>query len=152
MSGGMRNISVSDCDFTNTGNGLNIKYSAYRGGYVQGVRYRNIVMGNISRSALTIDSGYGSINPSCAHPAKMPVPVLDVSYTNITQAPNTECAYLIDFKGLPTNTISGVALEGIHLKFRSSVKTCEMVSGTYRDAPGADECKRLKPARRPRGA
>jgi hypothetical protein len=35
MSGGMENITVTDCDFTNTGNGLNIKYSKYRGGYVK---------------------------------------------------------------------------------------------------------------------
>ena len=38
MSGGMKNISVSDCDFTQTETGLNIKYSAYRGGYVEDVR------------------------------------------------------------------------------------------------------------------
>ena len=58
MSGGMENITVRDCDFTNTGNGLNIKYSEYRGGYVDGVHYQNILMGNIGRSALTI------LNPS----------------------------------------------------------------------------------------
>ena len=45
MSGGMENITVTDCDFTNTGNGLNIKYSTYRGGYVKDIHYSNIIMG-----------------------------------------------------------------------------------------------------------
>jgi polygalacturonase len=35
MSGGMENITVTDCDFSQTRTGLNIKYSEYRGGYVR---------------------------------------------------------------------------------------------------------------------
>merc|ERR1719160_1347957 len=91
MSGGMENITVTDCDFTNTGNGLNIKYSKYRGGYVKDVYYSNILIGNISRSALTVNSDYGGgllgTTPSCQPAREMPVPISTITYTNITQAP-----------------------------------------------------------------
>jgi polygalacturonase len=66
MSGGMQNITVSGCDFTQTATGLNIKYSAYRGGYVQDIHYKDIVVGSTSRAALTVNSNYGSHNPRCA--------------------------------------------------------------------------------------
>ena len=56
MSGGMQNITVSGCDFTQTETGLNIKYSAYRGGYVQDIHYKNIIMGNQAKAALTVNS------------------------------------------------------------------------------------------------
>merc|ERR1711865_1028304 len=137
MSGGMENITITDCDFTNTGNGLNIKYSAYRGGYVKDIHYANIVMGNIARSALTIDSGYGSRNPSCLHPKTVPCPVLTITYTNITQADGTECSHLLDFKGLPDSTIQNVHLNRVHLKYKSAVAACDMVEGTFHDAKGA---------------
>ena len=80
MSGGMENITIEDCDFTQTETGLNIKYSAFRGGYVQGIHYRNIVMGNQSRAALTVNSGYGSKNPSCGVQKAMPCPVGSITY------------------------------------------------------------------------
>lgn len=62
MSGGMKNISVADCDFTQTETGLNIKYSAYRGGYVQDIHYKNILMGNQARAALTVNSNCESLS------------------------------------------------------------------------------------------
>ena len=79
MSGGMSNITVSDCDFTKTENGLNIKYSAFRGGFVTGIHYKNIVMGNMSRAALTVNSNYGSKNPSCKGQKAVPCPVSDIT-------------------------------------------------------------------------
>ena len=35
MSGGMQNITVSDCDFSHTSTGLDIKYARTRGGYIR---------------------------------------------------------------------------------------------------------------------
>ena len=39
--------------------GLNIKYSQYRGGYIEDIHYNNIIMGNQSKAALTVNSNYG---------------------------------------------------------------------------------------------
>ena len=38
---------------------------AQAGGYVKDVHFANIVLGNVSRAALSIDSGYGAANPAC---------------------------------------------------------------------------------------
>ena len=108
MSGGMENITISDCDFTQTETGLNIKYSAFRGGYVKDIHYRNIIMGNTSRAALTVNSNYGSKNPSCPSSKLVPCPVSTISYTNITQAPGTSVETWFDFQGLASNSIEGV--------------------------------------------
>jgi len=102
-------------------------------------------MGNIERSALTVDSGYGSKNPSCKNPKKMPCPVSTITYTNITQAAGTECENLLDFKGLPGSTIQHVQLDGVRLKFKNAVHACDNVEGTFRDAEGAEKCSKLKP-------
>lgn len=79
MIGGMQNITVSDCDFTQTATGLDIKYSATRGGYVKDITYRNVVVGNTSRAALTVNGYYGAKNPSC--------PAAKVPYANHTHFP-----------------------------------------------------------------
>ena len=53
------------------------RYSKVRGGYVKDVHYSNIIMGNVSRAALSVDSGYGSQNPACGDaPKPMPVPTI----------------------------------------------------------------------------
>ena len=70
-------------------------------------------MGNVSRSALTVDSGYGSTNPSCPSPRKMAVPIRSVTFRNISQAAGTGCDYMLDFKGLDGSAIEGVSVEGV---------------------------------------
>mmetsp|Transcript_19200 Transcript_19200/g.57082 ORF Transcript_19200/g.57082 Transcript_19200/m.57082 type:complete len:455 (+) Transcript_19200:41-1405(+) len=149
MSGGMANITISDCDFTQTATGLDIKYSQYRGGYVTGIHYRNIVMGNQSRAALTVNSNYGSKNPSCSKELKpVPCPVSSITYENITQAPGTSVKALIDFEGLDSNTIMDVYVDGLHLDLVGSdngVK-CSKVQGTYKDCVGCAQCAGLTPA------
>ena len=150
MSGGMKNISVSDCDFTQTITGLNIKYSEYRGGYVEDIHYKNIIMGNQAKAALTVNSNYGSKNPSCPKPkgrraAPVPCPVNTITYTNITSAPGTKVKAWIDFEGLPTNTIGGISIHGVKLNGEKSTK-CKLVKGTYSDCAACSSCEGLKPA------
>ena len=144
MSGGMENITVHDCDFSNTGTGLDIKYSAYRGGYVKDIHFRNIVMGNTNRGALTVQSHYGAKNPSCKSNNPMPCPVQRISFTNITSAPGTAVASAIDFEGLPTNTILDVTVDNVHLSGSQAV-TCSLVKGTFTDCPACAACTGLVP-------
>lgn len=46
-SGGVSNLIVVDCTFSNTGNGIKIKSSRDRGGVVQNLSYYNITMTNV---------------------------------------------------------------------------------------------------------
>ena len=100
------------------------------------------------RAALTINGYYGAHNPSCATQPVTPCPVQDVTYTNITQAAGTTVAYLIDFEGLPTNTIEGVAIDRVALQLKDGgdgIKNCSRVTGTFRSCPACSHCAGLRP-------
>ena len=78
-------------------------------------------MGNTSRGALTVSGNYGAVdssstNPSCKTHTARPCPVSRITFDNITQGAGTQVAVLLDFEGLKTNAIEGVAIHGVHLK------------------------------------
>lgn len=57
MSGGVKNVSVSNCIFQNTDRGIRIKTRRNRGGYVQGLSVNNIVMENVL-ACITVNEYY----------------------------------------------------------------------------------------------
>jgi len=58
MSGGIRNIAISNCVFNGTLRGLRIKTGRGRGGTVENYRADNIIMNNVE-TAISIDMFYG---------------------------------------------------------------------------------------------
>lgn len=58
MSGGVRNISVSDCEFIGTDVGLRFKSNRGRGGVVENIFIDNVNMTGISHEALLFDLYY----------------------------------------------------------------------------------------------
>lgn len=59
MSGGVKNIHVSDCQFLGTDVGLRFKSARGRGGVVENIYIRNISMFDIQTDAITFDLYYG---------------------------------------------------------------------------------------------
>ena len=59
MSGGVKNIYVSDCQFLGTDVGLRFKSTRGRGGVVEGIYINNISMFDIQTDAITFDLYYG---------------------------------------------------------------------------------------------
>lgn len=59
MSGGVKNIYVSDCQFLGTDVGLRFKSKRGRGGIVEGIYIKNISMFDIQTDAITFDLYYG---------------------------------------------------------------------------------------------
>lgn len=57
-AGGMRNISVTNCCFTDTDTGLRFKSGRDRGGLVEGVYVSDIVMNDIDGAAILFDMYY----------------------------------------------------------------------------------------------
>ena len=119
---------------------FNVKNYIFTGGYVKDITFSNIIMGNISHAALTIDSGYGAANPSCQPPTVVPCQVSSVTYTNITQAPGTRCSSLIDFKGkyfkakesdASRNANNVLYCCSWHFYFSSLFQTCFIVIVTF---------------------
>ena len=59
MSGGVRNVRVSDCAFFGTDTGLRFKSTRGRGGVVENIRISGISMIGIKEEAITFSSYYG---------------------------------------------------------------------------------------------
>src|SRR5215475_7568317 len=89
-SGGVSNMTVINCTFNRTDNGIRIKSDDDRGGIVQNLSYFNIGMTNV-RFPITIYSYYNSVGtPSSITPATaasqtvIPYPTNNPVYRNIT--------------------------------------------------------------------
>jgi polygalacturonase len=63
MSGGVKNIAVSNCVFDGTDRGIRIKSTRGRGGTVENVRVSNIVMSHIREEAITLNLFYTNVPP-----------------------------------------------------------------------------------------
>jgi hypothetical protein len=63
MSGGVRNIAISNCVFDGTDRGIRIKSNRGRGGVVEDVRVSNVVMRNIREEAITLSLLYRQAPP-----------------------------------------------------------------------------------------
>ena len=120
-AGGVRNITVRNCTFLNTENGLRIKSDVRRGGLVENISYTDITMSSVV-PAITFTCYYqknsagdatpGTANPSAAAPAKaLKIPAFrNITVSNLT-ATCQKTAGLI--YGLPDSCISNVVLENI---------------------------------------
>jgi polygalacturonase len=117
-SGGVRNVTVRNCAFENTENGLRIKSDTKRGGLVENILYENIAMKNVN-PAITLTCLYQN---SSAGDAKVSAPEpADDSGTNIPVYRNIRIRNLAAtcpkaaglILGLPQSCISNVVLENV---------------------------------------
>jgi len=58
MSGGVKNVAISNCVFDGTDRGIRLKSTRGRGGTIENVRVSNIVMRNIREEAITMNLHY----------------------------------------------------------------------------------------------
>jgi len=120
MSGGIRNIHVSDCTFMGTDVGLRFKSNRSRGGVVEKVFISDIRMTDIPTMAISFDLYYGGLSVSeqldsergTELPVKEPVTektprFKDITIRNITVKGAVQAVFL---QGLPE-----MNLENIHL-------------------------------------
>jgi polygalacturonase len=63
MSGGVKNVAISNCVFDGTDRGIRIKSTRGRGGTVENVRASNIVMRHIREEAITLNLHYTDAPP-----------------------------------------------------------------------------------------
>jgi polygalacturonase len=72
MSGGVKNVKVSNCTFIGTDVGLRFKSNRGRGGVVENIYINNINMINIPAEALLFDLYYGGNSPVPSAEEKTP--------------------------------------------------------------------------------
>ena len=121
--GGVRNVTVRNCTFENTENGLRIKSQRGKGGLVENIRYSDIIMKNVD-PAITLTCYYmfnsagdakqqsdaaADTTPS----SDVNTPVFRNIYISNLTATCQKSAGIIT--GLPDNAISNVVLENIRI-------------------------------------
>jgi polygalacturonase len=129
MSGGARNIFVSDCSFIGTDIGLRFKTVRGRGGVVEKIYIRNITMRDIVHQAVFLDMYYFAKPPAPGEPVAAVPPVTEAtpSFRNI-HISNIVCDGAeegIFVRGLPEMRIRDIYLKNMVLKADKGVEISE---------------------------
>jgi len=126
MSGGVKNIKVSSCQFVGTDVGLRFKSTRGRGGIVENIFIDGITMTDIATYALTFNMHYGgkSVAEVLAEEGSntvkeiaMPVSEETPIFRNI-DIRNVVChraGIAMEFNGLPEMPIQGINLKNIYI-------------------------------------
>ncbi|MFZ2189009.1 MAG: glycoside hydrolase family 28 protein [Candidatus Moraniibacteriota bacterium] len=110
MSGGVKNIYIQNCAFSDSGQGVRIKSMPGRGGYVENIWARDLQMNNIENATLQFDMAYDS---STNEPTTVALPdIKNISVSNV-KTQGTEPKYLIKIDGLPKRSMGNIALSNI---------------------------------------
>jgi polygalacturonase len=131
MSGGAHDIFVSDCTFIGTDVGLRFKTARGRGGIVEDIYIRNIVMHNIVHEAILFDMYYFAKAESLAQtngkvnipPANEGTPRFRRFFISNLVCEGAGKAMLI--RGLPEMSISEISLDNIVIKSKKGAEIIE---------------------------
>jgi Endopolygalacturonase len=123
MSGGVKNISVSDCQFMGTDIGLRFKSARGRGGVVENIYINNINMFDILQEPISFNLYYFTEASDSVPPVDETTPVLKDIYINGIIARNANKAML--FYGLPEMNISNINIENVIITAQSGAELSE---------------------------
>ncbi|HEY1489548.1 MAG TPA: glycoside hydrolase family 28 protein, partial [Verrucomicrobiae bacterium] len=119
-AGGVRNITVKNCTFENTENGLRIKSDVRRGGLVENITYSDITMSNVA-PAITFTCTYQNNSAGDAKQGAAPrvqtgsesLPMFrNIQVTNLRATSQKSAGMIV---GLPENCISNVVFENVQI-------------------------------------
>lgn len=126
MSGGAKNIFVSDCTFIGTDIGLRFKTTRGRGGVVEKIFVKNINMKDIVGEAILFDMYYAAVDPVPLTGEKREVPKVEILPVteetpvfrnfNISNIVCDGAAKAVFVRGLPELSISDIALSNLNIK------------------------------------
>lgn len=140
MSGGARNIKVSNCSFIGTDVGLRFKSNRGRGGIVENIFVDNIKMINIPTEAILFDIFYNgksavelleegdSATAISYQPVSIETPVFrKISFTNITCEGARRAIF---FNGLPEMNIQDISLKNVTItsQFGADIRESDRIA------------------------
>jgi polygalacturonase len=137
MSGGVKNVHVSNCTFMGTDIGLRFKSTRGRGGLVENIWISNIDMINIPTQAISFNLFYGGNSPmldegqSASTEARveklMPVTAETPSFRNIYMKNITVAGAdeALALQGLPEMNLQNVKLENAILKAKKGISAVD---------------------------
>ncbi|PTS97237.1 glycoside hydrolase [Pedobacter sp. HMWF019] len=131
MSGGAKNIFISDCTFIGTDIGLRFKTTRGRGGVVEGIYAKNINMKDIAGEAILFDMYYAAVDPIPLSGEKRETPktqLLPVTEEtpvfrdfHISQVVCDGASKAIFVRGLPELSISNIFLDQLTIKAKKGI-------------------------------
>ncbi len=116
MSGGVRNVTVTNCTFHGTDNGLRFKSTRGRGGTVENIKVSNITMSDIHDDAITFDMYYmvkGGGKVAASEPVTDGTPIFKNFQIDNVTCKGAKKAILI--RGLPEMPIEGITLKDVNI-------------------------------------
>jgi polygalacturonase len=126
MSGGAKNIFVSDCTFIGTDIGLRFKTTRGRGGVVENIHIKNINMMDIPGEAILFDMYYAAVDPIALVGDQREAPKVEM--LPVTEETPVFKDFFIDnvvcdgadkaifVRGLPEMSIANINLSNINIK------------------------------------
>lgn len=125
MSGGVRNVWITDSEFVGTDRGLRIKSMRGRGGSIQNVFYENVQHRDIRLMVVELTTFYRS---STLVPKTEKPPLIDGVHIRNISAQGAKQA--IDIVGLPEQPIRNVSFENVSIVAKEGVRCvdCEQVT------------------------
>ncbi|WP_069661101.1 glycoside hydrolase family 28 protein [Arcticibacter eurypsychrophilus] len=133
MSGGAKNLFVTDCTFIGTDIGIRFKTTRGRGGIVEKIYIKNITMKDIASEAILFDMYYAAVDPvpltgeNRVAPKVVLLPVTEETpqfkdiYVNNVVCDGAETAVFI--RGLPEMKINNIHLEDITIQANKGIES-----------------------------
>jgi polygalacturonase len=126
MSGGVRNVHVSNCEFRGTDVGLRFKTARGRGGIVENIDIHGIIMSGITGAAISFDMYYGGTSWSEDGKATMQAETVTEATPQFRSVSirNVSCdgaRRAIELRGLPEMPIESITLENVRIRAKRGV-------------------------------
>jgi len=143
MSGGARNIYVSNCTFIGTDIGLRFKTTRGRGGVVENIFIKDIYMKDIPAEAILFDMYYMAKDPVAMAGEKRELPKVEAKPVDETtpvfrnfHISNVYCSGAekgIFVRGVPEMHVQNIVLENMVLQARKGIDVQEASNITFRN-------------------
>jgi DNA sulfur modification protein DndE len=113
MSGGVRNVNVTNCIKRGTDIGLRFKTTRGRGGVVENVNVANVAMHDIKGTAILFDMYYQVKGKPTTEPVSERTPIFRQFAINNVTCQGAKTA--LEIRGLPELAISDITLEKVRI-------------------------------------
>jgi polygalacturonase len=143
MSGGARNLFVSNCTFIGTDIGLRFKTTRGRGGVVENIFIKDIYMKDIPAEAILFDMYYMAKDPVALSGEKRELPKVELRPVDETtpvfrnfHISNVYCSGAekgIFVRGIPEMHVKDIVLENMVLQSRKGIDVQEASNITFRN-------------------
>lgn len=125
MSGGARNIFVSDCAFMGTDKGIRFKTTRGRGGVVEKIYIRNLHMFNIVDEAIFFDMYYWTKPPEANQKQELPKVSVETPQFRDVFIDNVVCNGAnigIFIRGLPEMAVRNIKMKNLFLNVNKAIE------------------------------